>query len=127
MNYWISAPNALGDTSALRERWLRKVFERAASESSATSTTLRRKSHSDDTNNVDDSNLDQNATIALLKEINADLTTGRIRQKMAVTFQIPISVFWKLLIRTTFHSNIRLETKSCRILPLTYRTKHDMT
>ena len=92
--YIFLAPNALGDTSALRERWLRKVFERAASESSATSTTLRRESHTDDdANDADNSNLDQNAAIALLKEINAELTTGRIRQKMAVpSLEIQISI-----------------------------------
>jgi len=90
---WFSAPNALGDTSALRERWLRKVFERAASESSATSTTLRHKSLTDDdANNADSSNLDQNAAMALLKEINAELTTGRIRQKMAVIFRNYVSI-----------------------------------
>ena len=29
--------------------------------------------------------------------------------------------------RTNQEKNIRLETKSCRILPLTYRKKYDMT
>ena len=81
-----TAPNALGDTSVLRERWLREVFEQAASESSA-KVTMRRKSHATGDTNTDDPNLDQNAAIALLKEINSDLTTGRIRQKMAVNFQ----------------------------------------
>ena len=28
---------------------------------------------------------------------------------------------------TIYYYSIRLETKSCRILPLTYRTKYDMT
>ena len=36
-------------------------------------------------NNVE---LDQDAAMALLKEINADLATGRIRQKMAVSLNL---------------------------------------
>lgn len=88
-----AAPNALGETGALRERWLRRVFERAVSETSSitggdpSSTGFLAESGGDSSGELLTSPsliLDQDAAMALLKEINADLATGRIRQKMAV-------------------------------------------
>ncbi len=93
---FLAAPNALGETAALRERWLREVFERAVLETSSSSlgAPLLNDATATD-NNVDcaaetlatncNVELDQDAAMALLKEINADLATGRIRQKMAVS------------------------------------------
>lgn len=64
----------MGETGILREKWLRQVFEKAAAESYASDSDEKSK-------NV---GLDQDTAITLLKEINADLATARIRQKLAV-------------------------------------------
>ena len=91
-----AAPNALGETGALRERWLRRVFERAVSETSSITggdplpTGFVVESGGGDSSgelltSPSSLILDQDAAMALLKEINADLATGRIRQKMAVS------------------------------------------
>lgn len=66
----------MGETGILREKWLRQVFERAVAESYA--------NEGDEGRNTADAGLDQDTAIALLKEINADLATARIRQKLAV-------------------------------------------
>lgn len=81
----------MGETAALRERWLRQVFERAVLETCSSSSGAAALVNDNVDNNVEEpfiSNveLDQDAAIALLKEINADLATGRIRQKMAVIY-----------------------------------------
>lgn len=81
----LTAPNALGETGVLRERWLRQVFQRAVYENHAN--TSDSETFSDEATTLSGSapNLDQDAAMALLKEINADLATARIRQKMAVS------------------------------------------
>ena len=66
------------ETGILREKWLRQVFEKAVAESYANDVDERNRSALD--------SLDQDTAIALLKEINADLATARIRQKLAVYF-----------------------------------------
>ncbi|EFX86832.1 hypothetical protein DAPPUDRAFT_207590, partial [Daphnia pulex] len=74
------SPNALGETDVLRERWLREAFERAVSDTSAS---INEIDNTDETSSNALLNLDQDAAMALLKEINADLAASRIRQKMA--------------------------------------------
>ena len=87
-----TAPNALGETDVLRERWLREAFERAVSDTSAS---INEIDNADETSSNALLNLDQDAAMALLKEINADLAASRIRQKMAVKdLMITIPLFY---------------------------------
>ncbi|XP_045027920.1 inactive phospholipase C-like protein 1 isoform X2 [Daphnia magna] len=74
------SPNALGETDVLRVRWLREAFERAVSDTTAS---INEIDNADETSSNALLNLDQDAAMALLKEINADLAASRIRQKMA--------------------------------------------
>jgi hypothetical protein len=99
-----TAPNALGETDVLRERWLREAFERAVSDTSAS---INEIDNTDETSSNALLNLDQDAAMALLKEINADLAASRIRQKMAVKKKDPffspfISPFISLFFTITF-------------------------
>ena len=110
----IAVGNALGETTLLRERWLRQVFHEAAvaaagaataasddaagdsgasgaSVASGGATTPSTKA-ADDLQRIPVVDLDQDAAIALLKEINADLATGRIKQKMAVRVSFEATV-----------------------------------
>jgi hypothetical protein len=96
-----TAPNALGETDVLRERWLREAFERAVSDTSAS---INEIDNTDETSSNALLNLDQDAAMALLKEINADLAASRIRQKMAVKkkrslFSPFISLFFTITFR----------------------------
>lgn len=98
----ITAPNALGETGALRERWLRQAFEKAIAESSAGVYEIE---HADETSANALINLDQDAAMALLKEINADLAASRIRQKMAVKSHVISHYYSFLLFLVLWHRN----------------------
>lgn len=73
----------------LRVRWLREAFERAVSDTTAS---INEIDNADETSSNALLNLDQDAAMALLKEINADLAASRIRQKMAVK-HLTINIF----------------------------------
>jgi hypothetical protein len=64
----VTAPNGLEEKEALRERWLREMFEQAATDESGC--------------------LDEKTAISLIQKLSCSghVTTVRIKQKLAVSF-----------------------------------------
>jgi hypothetical protein len=76
LSFVISAPDAIGEKQALRERWLQHVFDSAA---------------------ADQDSLDQGTAINLIQKLSGQTAaTERIRQKLLVShsiiFQYTVSV-----------------------------------